>query len=136
MSLWLLLCHGSCRASPVGPFSVIQLIMVFLCCACVFELPFLKCIRSHSKECHILSKWMSVSSSHLDSSDSHTSPHYNPLSSEVPGTRWFLPGCLHTTWEFLYNHWPGSCHNVHSQSGRTDRTWIWGFLLYTHGFNY
>ena len=143
MSLWLLLCHGSFRASPVGLFSVIQMILVFLCCTCVVGFLSLwlnfftcKCIRSCYKGCHSLSEWMSVSSSYLDSSDSHTSPHSNPLSSEVPANaRWFLPGCLPIIWEFLYHHWPGTWHSVHSHSASTDRTWIWGFLLHTHVFN-
>ena len=124
------------HASPVSPFSVIQMILVFLCYECVIELLLsLKCIRSHSNWCRSLSKWMSVSSSHLGSSDSHISPHSSPISSEVPSTRWFNPFCLPIIWEFLYHHWPGTWHNVHSHSVGTDTTWIWGFLLHTHGFN-
>ena len=96
---------------------------------------FLKCIRSQSKRCHSLSKQMSVSSSHLDSSWPHVSSRSKPLSSEVPGTRWFPTDCYHNISGFLYTHWSCTCHNVHSQSGCTNPTWIWVLLLCTHSYN-
>ena len=91
-----------------------------------------QCIMSHSNWCHSLSKWMSVPSSHLDSSCPHNSSHSNPLSSVVPATRWFLPECNHIIWGFLHNHWPCTCHYVHSQSRHTDPTWLWVLLLHTY----
>ena len=94
-----------------------------------------KCIRSQFKWCYSLSKWMSVSSSHLNPSCPHTFSHSKPLSSEVPGTRWIPTDCHHNISGFLYTHWSCSCHNVHSQSGRTNPTWIWVCLLSTHSYN-
>ena len=95
-----------------------------------------KCFRSQSKGSCSLSKWMSFSSSHLDSSQCHTFSHSKPLSSEVPATRRFPTDCHHNISGFLYTHWSCSCHNVHSQSGRTNPTWIWVPLLWTHRYNW
>ena len=109
--------------------------VVLLCMCGWFHFYICQCIRSRSNWCHSLSKWMSVPSSHLDSSCPHTASHSNPLSSEVLSTRWFPPEWHHFIWGFLHNHWPCTCHNVQSLSGRTDPTWIWLFLLHTHSYN-
>ena len=68
----------------------------------------------------------------------HHPPHIssNSLLIEVLGTRWFPTDCHHNISGFLYTHWTCSCHNVHSQSGRTNPTWIWGLLLWTRSYNW
>ena len=118
-----------------GPELYIVLVMCWACVHGALHLHEYQCMRSHSNWCCSLSIWMSVSSSHLDSSSPHTSSQSNSLSIEVPGTRWFRTGCHHNRSGFLYTHWSCTCHNVHSQSGRTNPTWIWGLLLYSHRYN-
>ena len=93
-----------------------------------------QCIRSIDHGCHSLSKWLSVSSSHLDSSRPHISSHPNALSSDLLATRWCPADCHHNISGVLYTQRPCTCHNVHSQSGRTNPTWIWFSLLSTHSY--
>ena len=127
---------GSCSVCPFdSPPGIEMVAAIYVCMAVDILCFFVKCIRSHSNWCHSLFKWMSVSSSHLDSSCPHTSSHSNSLSSEVPGTRWFPTDCHYNISGFLYTHWSCSCHNIHSQSGRTNPTWIWVSLLHTHSYN-
>ena len=121
--LWLRLC--TCLAW------VVCMVVVFLWFLWLTSL-LCQCIRSHSSWCQCFYKWMSFPSSHLDPSCPHTSSHSKPLSSVVPATRWFPPECHHIIWGFLHNHWPCTCHNIHSQSQGRDPTWIWVFLLWTH----
>ena len=140
---WFLLCfcvpyrmsRYRCCACHFDSPSWIEMVVVVLWHACVLDY-FSQCIRSQSNWYRSLSKRMSVSSSHLDSSCPHTSSHSKPLSSEVPGTRWFPTDCHHNISGFLYTHWSCSCHNVHSQCGSTNPTWIWVPLLWTHSYNW